>query len=318
MTNINNIEVPLVSIRCLAYNHEKYIRDALEGFIMQKTNFKFEAIVHDDASTDNTAAIIREYAEKYPDIIKPIFETENQYSKHDGSLARIVNAACKGKYIALCEGDDYWIDPYKLQKQVNFMESHPEYTMCFHNATEHFESGKIIDRPFSTIKDKDYTGIEIYKKWIVPTASVLLKKDIFFSKFYQNAKNNKDFIYGDIVLFLSCAHQGKVKGMSDCMSVYRRHEGGMIFNRSYQQDLIRLTHDLAIYETFGKQYKATALHAYAYFSVDRCFMYSLTHKGIKTRYDILWEALKKTPFYTIKRIIVYTIKKMIHCNSEKR
>lgn len=124
----------MVSIRCTAYNHEKYIRDALEGFVMQKTNFRFEAIVHDDASTDGTAAIIREYAEKYPDIIKPIYETENQYSKHDGSLTKIMNEACKGKYIALCEGDDYWIEPYKLQKQVDFLESSPDYSMCWTDA----------------------------------------------------------------------------------------------------------------------------------------------------------------------------------------
>lgn len=90
------------------------------GFCDAKTNFKFEAIVHDDASTDGSAAIIREYAEKYPDIIKPIYETENQYSKHDSSLSRIINAHMHGRYIAFCEGDDYWIDPYKLQKQVDF------------------------------------------------------------------------------------------------------------------------------------------------------------------------------------------------------
>lgn len=123
----------MVTIRCLAYNHEPYIRQCLEGFVMQKTNFRFEAIVHDDASTDGTAAIIKEYAEKYPDIIKPIFETENQYSKHDGSIRRIMNEHTNGKYIALCEGDDYWTDPLKLQKQVNFLESHLEYTMSHTN-----------------------------------------------------------------------------------------------------------------------------------------------------------------------------------------
>ena len=90
-------EQPLVSIQCLVYNHEPYLRQCLDAFVMQKTNFKFEAIVHDDVSTDGSAAIIREYAEKYPDIIKPIFETENQYSKHDGSLERIMHDACKGK-----------------------------------------------------------------------------------------------------------------------------------------------------------------------------------------------------------------------------
>ncbi|MEZ3590604.1 MAG: glycosyltransferase [Muribaculaceae bacterium] len=124
----------VVAIRCITYNHEPYIRDCLEGFIIQKTNFPFVAIVHDDASTDGTAAIVREYAEKYPDIIKPIFETENQYSKHDGSLDRIMNNACSetgAKYIALCEGDDYWTDPLKLQKQVDFMEANPEYGLVY-------------------------------------------------------------------------------------------------------------------------------------------------------------------------------------------
>lgn len=127
---------PLVVIRCITYNHEPFIRDALEGFVMQKTSFPFVAVVHDDASTDGTASIIREYAEKYPNIIKPIYETENQYSKRDGSLRRIMNEACDAtgaKYIAFCEGDDYWIDPLKLQKQVDFLEANPEYGMCYTN-----------------------------------------------------------------------------------------------------------------------------------------------------------------------------------------
>ena len=130
MENNKNTRPLMVTIRCTAYNQEPYIRDCLEGFVMQKTNFRFEAIVHDDASTDRTAAIIKEYAEKYPDIIKPIFETENQYSKHDGSLRRIMNEHMHGKYIAECEGDDYWIDPLKLQKQVDFMERHPDFSLC--------------------------------------------------------------------------------------------------------------------------------------------------------------------------------------------
>ena len=124
----------MVTILCLVYNHESYIRQCLEGFVMQKTNFRFEAIVHDDASTDGTAAIIREYAEKYPDIIKPIFETENQYSKGDGSLGRIMTAHTHGKYVAICEGDDYWIDPLKLQRQVDFLEGNPEYVLTYTGA----------------------------------------------------------------------------------------------------------------------------------------------------------------------------------------
>ena len=118
---------PLVTIQCLTYNHEPYIRQCLEGFVMQQTDFCFEVIVHDDASTDGTANIIREYEQKYPDIIKPIYEKENQYSKHDDSLIRIINEHTRGKYIAFCEGDDYWIDSLKLQKQVDFLEEHHDY-----------------------------------------------------------------------------------------------------------------------------------------------------------------------------------------------
>ena len=132
----------MVTIRCLAYNHEPYIRQCLDGFVMQKTNFRFEAVVHDDASTDGTAAIIKEYAEKYPNIIKPIFENENQYRKRDGSLKRIMNEHTHGKYVALCEGDDYWIDPLKLQKQVDFMEANSDFFLCGTNGLIKYEGIK--------------------------------------------------------------------------------------------------------------------------------------------------------------------------------
>lgn len=122
---------PVVSVRCTAYNHEKYIRDSIEGFLIQKTNFPFEIVIHDDASTDSTADIIREYEKKYPSIIKPIYETENQYSKYDSTMVDIINKELKGDYIAFCEGDDYWIDENKLQKQVDFLQNNPEYGMCF-------------------------------------------------------------------------------------------------------------------------------------------------------------------------------------------
>lgn len=127
---MNDSKDILVSVVCLSYNHEKYIRDALDGFVMQKTNFGFEVIIHDDASTDNTIVIIKEYAEKYPDIIKPIFEKENQYSKPGGDILGKTIMACQGKYLAFCEGDDYWIDPNKLQKQVDYLEEHPECSLC--------------------------------------------------------------------------------------------------------------------------------------------------------------------------------------------
>lgn len=128
----NDVEV---SVICNAYNHGKYIRDALNGFVMQKTDFRFEILIHDDASTDNTADIIREFEAKYPDKIKPIYQTENQYSKNVWITDVYQLRRSKGKYIAICEGDDYWTDPDKLQKQYDALEAHPEIDICVHAST---------------------------------------------------------------------------------------------------------------------------------------------------------------------------------------
>jgi glycosyltransferase involved in cell wall biosynthesis len=127
----NNIAV---SICCLTYNHEGLIRDALKGFLMQETNFPFEIVIHDDASTDGTQAIIREYQAAYPDLIRPIFQTENQLSKTGVyPFWTELYPAARGKYIAECDGDDYWTDPQKLQKQFDFLEANPDYAMCHHD-----------------------------------------------------------------------------------------------------------------------------------------------------------------------------------------
>ena len=147
---------PLVVIRCTAFNQGKYIKETLEGFISQVTTFPFIAIVHDDASTDDTSAIISAYAHNYPAIIKPIIEVENQYSKRNGSLDRIMRDAINAsgaKYVAICEGDDYWNDPYKLQKQFDAMEAHPECSLSTHkvlccNEDGTFNSCVIPGKPF--------------------------------------------------------------------------------------------------------------------------------------------------------------------------
>lgn len=123
---------PLVSICCITYNHESYIRETIEGFLMQKTKFPIEVLIHDDESTDKAADIIREYENKYPDIIKPIYQFDNKYSKGISVSVTYNFPRARGKYIAMCEGDDYWTDPSKLQKQVDFMEVNPDCSLCFH------------------------------------------------------------------------------------------------------------------------------------------------------------------------------------------
>ncbi len=219
---MDNMEIDsrpvMVSIRCLTYNQEKYIRDCLEGFVMQKTNFRFEAIVHDDASTDGTAAIIREYAKKYPDIITPIYQKENQYSKHNGSLRRIMDSHMRGKYIAFCEGDDYWIDENKLQRQVDFLESHSEYSLSTENGfILYTNSNKAI--PFSNLAECDLSLEDILKSRKFPTASVLYR---------QNLNQDYSKLSGatfDTKLWAYLATKGKVHFSPIISSVYRRGTG---------------------------------------------------------------------------------------------
>lgn len=222
MSAVKNLSdaAPLVSIWCLAYNHEKYIRDCLDGFVMQKTNFKFEAIIHDDASTDNTARIIQEYADKYPDIIKPIFEKENQYSKHDGSLNRIMKEHMRGRYVALCEGDDYWIDSYKLQRQVDFLETNPEYGLVHSDYACLVEAeGKFVHKAAKkkyTINEGD-VFLDLFKECSIKTLTICCR-----AKFCLNMLElPKGAFQGDRALFFEIARQSKIHYDDYETGVYR-------------------------------------------------------------------------------------------------
>ncbi len=207
----------MVTIQCCTYNHEPYIRECLNGFVIQKTDFCFEAIVHDDASTDGTAAIVREYAEKYPDIIKPLLETENQYSKKDGSLNRIMDEHTHGKYIAICEGDDYWTDPLKLQKQVNFLESHPDYGMV--HTDYDFVKGR--RKHFKEKKDEDGRWFPriITENLPIGTLTVMFRKELYdkIPKLYSDKK----WPMADLPLWCELASVGKIKYLPVVTSKYR-------------------------------------------------------------------------------------------------
>ena len=219
---------PVVSIQCLAYNHEKYIRQCLDGIVSQKTDFSFEAIVHDDASTDNTASIIREYADRYPDIIKPIYESENMFSKDVNKMRQIICEQLHGDYIALCECDDYWTDPEKLQKQIDFLRTHLDYSMCFHSAKKQYETETKSWLNCEHIEDRDYTATEVFVNWIVPTASIVCRREAW--KFRYSLKGGERIMNGDIALILSCMMTGKVRGMSRQMSIYRIQGGGVTYD----------------------------------------------------------------------------------------
>lgn len=216
---------PLVSIVCESYNHEPYIRRCIEGFLMQETDFPIEILIHDDASTDGSASIIREYEVKYPGLFRPIYQKENQYSKGVKIWRDIQFPRARGKYIALCEGDDYWTDPLKLQRQVDYLESHSDCSLCFHNSIIHTYDGSSPDRLYSEmIQDRDYSARELLKLQIPPTASMVFRADL--CGLYCKTVNRKHLAVGDRPLKVMCAQNGKTHGLSDVMSVYGKHSGG--------------------------------------------------------------------------------------------
>ena len=231
MTKVQNNQC-FVAIRCLVYNHEPYLRECLDGFVKQQTNFKFVAIVHDDASTDKSADIIREYEEKYPDIIKPIYETENQYSKQNGSLGQIVNTAIKAtgaKYTALCEGDDYWTDPFKLQKQVDFLETNPRYSFCCHRFNILQECTKTFLKDYAHTyytKDQNLIITEdiFFSTWATQLLTTMVKTDTFIE-----ACDTSRQLFGkalDVYLYFLLLQSGPGISLNENMGVYRWHENG--------------------------------------------------------------------------------------------
>lgn len=215
----------LVSVKCLAYNHGKYINQMIKGVLNQKTNFRYELVIHDDASTDGTTQIIKEYEKKYPDIIKPIYETENQY-KSGTMNQRCIYPHIRGKYMAFCEGDDYWTDPEKLQIQVDYLETHPECSFTFHNADIIWENGKMkreffpeegIKCPVWQNKNKIFNAGELIELGFIPTASIVARTtDVINSQPFCESP-----ICGDLPLRLFLSTKGYAFYFNKKMSKYR-------------------------------------------------------------------------------------------------
>ncbi len=214
----------MVSIICNAYNHQKYIKDALEGFVMQKTNFPFEVLIHDDASTDKTADIIREYEKKYPELIKPIYQTENQYSQGVKISESFQFPRVKGKYVAVCEGDDYWTDPCKLQKQYDAMEQHPEVDICAHQANVlDAQAEKVLRKFTSYYENKVFSTEEVIMGGggFVATNSLFYRSEIDKDRPPFRQKSNMDF-----VLQTHGSLRGGMLYLKDCMAMYRTNVNG--------------------------------------------------------------------------------------------
>ena len=213
---------PLVTICCITYNHENFIREAIDSFLMQKTNFPIEIIIHDDASTDNTANIIKEYQAKHPNLIKPIFQTQNQYSLRGFGFFSDMFEKAEGKYIAICEGDDYWTDPLKLQKQVDFLESDPNIVIVGHRV-KYLNNKNQNSQEYISAEEKEVGNvIDILKRNYLPTASVILRRSAMPDLSWL-IEIIQDLKQGDWPLFVFTAQNGKILFLNEVLAVYRVH-----------------------------------------------------------------------------------------------
>ena len=253
---------PLVSIACITYNHAPFIRRCLDSFLMQKTNFAFEVVIHDDESTDETKEIIEEYVALYPEIFVPMYQTENQYSKGiRGITIRFNVPRCRGKYIALCEGDDYWIDPDKLQKQFDLIEKYPNTSMCV------ALNKQVYEQTGQEIRDKTYAGKHfplIYFNDLTQyfhTSTYLIRK----STLDYLTKNYLPLFQGDTALRYLLINEGPFVVLNEIVSTYRISGKGVwsslnqstqFFNNYKQYKLFRKNHKSK--HTMYYLYKETA------------------------------------------------------------
>jgi len=214
-----------LTVLCTAYNHEPYIAEALESFVRQRTDFPFQVFVNDDCSTDGTAAMIRSYAEKYPDIIKPIFQEKNLFSK---GLAALYQEAfyCRtdSPYVAFCEADDCWCDDTKLQQQIDWLDENPDYSACVHNTRLSYCDGSLPDAPLipEGMGDRDIgfdTVIQGMSKSF-HTSSILARREyVLDPPDYYQAASDHGFL--DYAIALRLALEGRIRFIDKTMSVYR-------------------------------------------------------------------------------------------------
>lgn len=218
----------MVSIICTAFNHEKYIDKTLQGFLMQKTLFPFEVLIHDDASTDATSKIIKRYETEYPNIIRGIYQKENQFSKNIPIGKKFLYPKVQGKYVAECEGDDYWTDPYKIQKQVDFLEENINFSICFHPVKVIWENKEKRKSIFPTPRFR-------FNKKILSLNDLLVHNFIQTNSVMYRWRFNSDnlslipdnILPGDWFMHLLHAQIGKIGFIPNIMAVYRRNDKGI-------------------------------------------------------------------------------------------
>lgn len=284
---------PLVSICCITYNHAPFIRQCLDGFLMQKTSFPIEILIHDDCSTDGTTEIVKEYAAKYPDLIFPMYETENQYSKPNRQPIDFYNyRRARGKYIAYCEGDDYWTDPLKLQKQVDFMEANPEYSLCVHGIEVHdLLRGRTYRHQYDV---PDGIGVDItpaiyFTQHYVQPLSMVFRRSMFsfdWSKRYHGYRDTHEIYH--------LLKAGKGRFMNFYGGVYTKHQGGICSSiGNVKNCLIEQVHTTELYKLNPED--RDVLQPYLKSILLWCLAEYHSHRQIKYYWHSLYSILIETP-----------------------
>ena len=290
-----------VSAVMISYNHEPYIKQAIEGVLMQKTAFPIELIIGEDFSSDNTRKICEEYEHLYPDKIN-LLPTEKNYGMMP-NLIRTLNA-CAGKYIALCEGDDYWTDPLKLQKQVDFLEGNPEYSMCFTSANKYYQNNKKMTEWHINLKKKDYLANDILFDLVIPTCTAVFRNN----KKLININQKPEYIFGDMILWLNSLEFGKIFCLPVQTAVYRKSDDAVTANMDINKQLLLLKQHETIAKDFnGKYYQIESrLLSRQYMVIALKMLFKRDRRSI----TYLLKSFKKKPsrlpanfFYVVKRLI---------------
>lgn len=218
-----DIREPLVTVRCMTYNHEPYIEDAIKGFLIQETNFPFQVLIHDDASTDNTAAIVKKYEKEYPLIIKGWYQSCNTKSMQRSErsvMRKPFFDLLTAKYQAICEGDDYWTDPNKLQMQIDFLENNPDYGMCYTKVHKYDQDKQKIIGGCSGRRINSYKLL--FKRTVnIPTLTVCYRQEYFDKYLYEIKPTEKKWLMGDLPLWLYFLENTKIHFIDSVTGVYR-------------------------------------------------------------------------------------------------
>ena len=315
MNNTENVLYPApaqkykVLVRCNTYNHSKYIEETLNGFAIQQTNFPFTCLVMDDASTDGEQEVLKGWMRRECDMSKS--EVIDISTSEVIIVPHRTNTSCNFAfyllkqnlygnpkkndhvmpwrdacdYEAICEGDDYWIDPLKLQKQVDFLDNNPEYGMCFHNVRVVAEGCNLRTDIYGHLQNKDYTVAEFLETWTIPTCSV-----VYRSYIAKHIPQNDKFAVGDNVLFTTCAIFGKVRCINEYMGCYRRNTGGWTNQLLDTIPLRMIEHYEGMIESFPQVNKKifnkliavnTAILSYKYLVRRDHLFFNIMYKGLK-------------------------------------